>query len=58
MLITVQVYFKSWDETVDGISPTDRVGGLGLVRNVTSANAYPANVSLPIHVSQTNGGLS
>ncbi|KAH9829221.1 pectin lyase fold/virulence factor [Rhodofomes roseus] len=49
------VYFKSWSGTAIGHPPDNGGGGSGLVTNVTVRNAELYNVSLPIHVYQTNG---
>ncbi|KAH9934182.1 pectin lyase fold/virulence factor [Fomitopsis serialis] len=53
--LTSAVYFKSWSGTTIGHPPDNGGGGGGLVTNVTIRNAELYNVSLPIHVYQTNG---
>ncbi|KZT00729.1 glycoside hydrolase family 28 protein [Laetiporus sulphureus 93-53] len=50
-------YFKSWTGTTIGFPPIDGGGGLGLVTNITIRNMVLDNVSLPMHIYQTNGGL-
>ncbi|RPD53865.1 pectin lyase-like protein [Lentinus tigrinus ALCF2SS1-7] len=50
------VYFKSWTGTVNGSPPTGGGGGGGYVANVVAKNVSLDNVTLPIHVYQTNGG--
>ncbi|PCH37443.1 glycoside hydrolase family 28 protein [Wolfiporia cocos MD-104 SS10] len=51
------VYFKSWSGTRIGFPPDDGGGGLGLVTNVTVRDMLLNNVSIPIHLYQTNGAL-
>ncbi|KAF9813404.1 hypothetical protein IEO21_05638 [Rhodonia placenta] len=53
----IKVYFKSWTATLIGFPPDDGGGGPGLVTNVTARNVMLDNVSLPIQLYQTNGGL-
>lgn len=50
------VYFKSWTGTVNGSPPTGGGGGGGYVSNVVVKDVSLDNVTLPIHVYQTNGG--
>lgn len=52
------VYFKTWTGTVNGAPPTGGGGGGGRVNNVTARNVFNDDVSLPLHIYQTNGGLS
>lgn len=50
------VYFKSWDGTVNGEPPTGGGGGGGFVSNVVTRRVTLDQVTLPIHITQTNGG--
>ncbi|KAF7970045.1 hypothetical protein HWV62_25276, partial [Athelia sp. TMB] len=50
------VYFKSWDDTVNGLPPTSGGGGGGYCRDVTLKDFYLNNVSIPTQIYQANGG--
>jgi len=52
------VYFKSWDDTVNGVPPTGGGGGGGYCRDVTLKDFYLDNVSVPTQIYQSNGGKS
>ncbi|KAI0750515.1 pectin lyase-like protein [Fomes fomentarius] len=52
------VYFKSWGGTVNGEPPTGGGGGGGFVSNVVTRRVTLDQVTLPIHITQTNGGHS
>ncbi|KAF7976245.1 hypothetical protein HWV62_7286 [Athelia sp. TMB] len=52
------VYFKSWDDTVNGLPPTSGGGGGGYCRDVTLKDFYLNNVSIPTQIYQANGGKS
>lgn len=52
------VYFKTWDGSINGLPPTGGGAGPGMVTNVTIRNVRLNQVSLPLHIYQTNGGHS
>ena len=52
------VYFKTWTGTVNGSPPTGGGGGGGYVSNVITKGVSLDNVTVPVHVYQTNGGHS
>ncbi|KAJ7481917.1 pectin lyase fold/virulence factor, partial [Mycena latifolia] len=51
-----QVYFKSWDGSINGRPPTG--GGAGPGQNITTRNVVLDRVNQPITITQTNGGHS
>ncbi|KAJ7236867.1 pectin lyase fold/virulence factor [Mycena haematopus] len=52
------VYFKSWDNTINGAPPTGGGGGRGFTKNVTTRNVVLDRVNRPTTISQTNGAKS
>ncbi|KZT28284.1 glycoside hydrolase family 28 protein [Neolentinus lepideus HHB14362 ss-1] len=52
------VYLKSWTATVHGVPPTGGGGGGGYVSNVVAKDVYVDQVTVPLHLYQTNGGNS
>ncbi|RPD53866.1 pectin lyase-like protein [Lentinus tigrinus ALCF2SS1-7] len=52
------VYFKTWTGTVNSSPPTGGGGGGGHVSNVVTKGVSLDNVTVPVHVYQTNGGHS
>ncbi|KAJ6624703.1 pectin lyase fold/virulence factor [Mycena sp. CBHHK59/15] len=53
-----QVYFKSWDGSINGVPPTGGGGSTGFARNITARNVLLDRVNTPTSISQTNGGKS
>ncbi|KAI9060705.1 glycoside hydrolase family 28 protein [Trametes sanguinea] len=52
------IYFKTWTGSVHGSPPTGGGGGGGFVSNVLAKQFSLDEVTVPIHVYQTNGGHS
>ncbi|KAL7278358.1 hypothetical protein ACG7TL_008334 [Trametes sanguinea] len=52
------IYFKTWTGSVHGSPPTGGGGGGGFVSNVVAKQFSLDEVTVPIHVYQTNGGSS
>ena len=52
------VYFKTWTGSVNGAPPTGGGGGGGYVSNVVARHVSLDDVTVPVHVYQTNGGHS
>ncbi|KAJ7628775.1 pectin lyase fold/virulence factor [Roridomyces roridus] len=50
------VYFKSWDDTSNGVPPTGGGAGPGHAKNITLKNVVLNQVNRPTTISQTNGG--
>ncbi|TFK52947.1 pectin lyase-like protein [Heliocybe sulcata] len=52
------VYLKSWTASVNDVPPTGGGGGGGYVSNVVAKDVYVDQVTVPLHLYQTNGGHS